>query len=144
MQKILPIFVFIFCLAFFFGNVDAKVLPQAVGKSSFVPKKTVGTATSVSVFPRLRADRKALNVSFGGLTSANSVSYTLTYSQNGQQEGAGGSITPNSASATRELLFGTCSGSVCKYHSNIKNTRLEVVIKLKSGKVIKKKYKINV
>lgn len=144
MQKTLSLFVFAFCLVFFFGNVDAKVLPQAVGKSTFSPKKTVGVATSVSVSPRFRADRKALNVSFGGLTNANSVSYTLTYSQNGQQEGAGGNITPDKASATRELLFGTCSGNVCKYHSNIKNMKLEVVIKLKSGKVVKKKFKINV
>src|SRR5947207_325205 len=76
-------------------QAEAKILPQALGKSSFAPKAVVSSTVIVS--PRLRADRKALNVTFSGLTNAISVSYTLTYSQNGQQEGAGGSLTLDKA-----------------------------------------------
>lgn len=121
----------------------AKLLPQASGKKTVSSYSGAGIAT-VNVSPRLRADRKALLVYFNGLTNATSISYTLIYNQNGQDEGAGGSITPDSTSASRELLFGTCSHGVCRYHSNIKNMKFEVVAELKSGKTIKKRYRINV
>lgn len=145
MRKTIAIF-FVFCL-FVILSIDssyAKLLPQAVGKKVVSSNKTSAVSSSVTVSPRLRADRKALLVSFGGLTSATSVSYTLTYNQNGQNEGAGGSITPDSATASRELLFGTCSSGVCRYHTNIKNMKFEVVSKLKSGKVVKRRFGIRV
>lgn len=144
MRKSLAVFIS-FCL-FVILNTNtsyAKLLPQAVGKKVVSSNRTAASST-VTVSPRLRADRKALLVSFGGLTSATSVSYTLTYNQNGQNEGAGGSITPNSATASRELLFGTCSSGVCRYHTNIKNMKFEVVSKLKSGKIVKKRFGIRV
>lgn len=131
----------IFTALYFAQPAQAKLLPQARGQGT-----TVGTttATGITVLPRLRADRKALNVAFGNLQKATSVSYTLTYTTNGQQEGAGGTISSAGTSATRELLFGTCSGSVCRYHNNIKNARLEVTYTANSGKKYLKRYRIKV
>lgn len=118
-----------------------KVLPHAKSGAS-VGKSTSGTIT---VSPRLRRDRLGLQVYFGNVRNANAISYTLVYETNGQQEGAGGSVAPNEGnSASRELLFGTCSKNDCRYHGNIRNMRLEVTADLKSGKKLIKRYKIKI
>lgn len=122
---------------------EAKVLPQAKGGNKTVTKTTT-TGGGIIVSPRLRADRRALIVNFGNLQSATSVSYTLIYQTNGQQEGAGGSIATTGATATRELLFGTCSTNVCRYHANITNARFEVSYTNKAGKKFLKRFRIRV
>lgn len=135
----LALFVFLFVSI---PSAEAKVLPQA--KSQKATGKAV-TSSSITVSPRLRADRKALLVSFGNLQNATSVSYTLTYTHDGQEEGAGGSVNPaDGNTASRELLFGTCSSGVCRYHSGISNMKFEVTAQLKSGKKIVKRYRIRV
>ena len=138
MKKLL----FVTALIFLFYFIDAvhagKILPQS--KSS---KITVSSGTGISVTPRLRSDRQALLIYFGNLQNANSVSYMLIYQTNGQQEGAGGSVRVSEGNTTsRELLFGTCSKNVCRYHQNITNMKLEVTAELKSGKKLIKRYKI--
>ena len=139
-------FITIFMLLFFFSlssPVEAKLLPQAQGaKQTTTVKSSSGSGINVS--PRLRGDRKALNVSFSNLGNASSVSYQLIYETNGQPEGAGGTISSTEASASRELLFGTCSKNVCRYHNNIKNAKFEVTYSTKSGKKYLKRYRIKV
>lgn len=69
----------------------------------------------------------------------------LTYKTNGQEEGAGGSVNPSQGSTTsRELLFGTCSKNVCRYHPNLSSMSLEVKAQLRSGKNLLKRYKIKI
>lgn len=119
------------------------MLPQA--KSQKTAGKIITKGVSITVSPKLRKDRQALLVSFGNLPKALSVSYILTYTQNGQQEGAGGSVNPSEGNtATRELLFGTCSSGVCRLHNGISNMRFEVTAQLKSGKTVIKRYRIRV
>lgn len=139
MKKLLFITALIFLFSFYTEAVHAgKILPQS--KSS---KITVSSGTGISVTPRLRSDRQALLIYFGNLQNANSVSYMLIYQTNGQQEGAGGSVRVSEGNTTsRELLFGTCSKNVCRYHQNITNMKLEVTAELKSGKKLIKRYKI--
>lgn len=125
-------------------TIEAKVLPQA-GKSA--PKQTSGkvSGSTIGVSPKMRADRRAVLVNFSNLQNAANVSYQLIYSHNGQQEGAMGGITLNGQSSDRaELLFATCSNNVCRYHSNIRDARLEVSYTSKNGKKYLKKYKIKV
>ncbi len=126
--------------------VWAKTLPQSLrgaGKQT-VSAKTTGT--NIGVSPKIRTDRNALIVNFSNLQNATSVSYLLTYKQgNSQQEGAGGVITLNGSSTdTAELLFGTCSKNVCRYHTNIADAKLEVTYTNKSGKKYLKRFKIRV
>lgn len=141
MKKSLIFFITLFIL-FFAKDAEAKTLPQAtkiVAKSATVTKPN----NTIGVYPRLRADRRALLVSFSNLQNATAVSYLLTYQTNIQEEGARGSLPLNSSSnQTQELLFGTCSKNVCRYHTGIKNMRLEVSYTLKSGKKYLKKYRI--
>lgn len=126
------------------ANASAKTLPQArsAGKQTAI-KPVVGNNVAVSA--RLRRDRHALNIYFSNLQRASGASYTLTYQTQGRQEGAGGSIRADEGnSASRELLFGTCSKNVCTYHAGITNMKLEVTGQLKSGKTFTKRFRIKV
>src|SRR5437868_2895115 len=115
----------------FVSPAYAKVLPQALAKSG----KATSLASSgitIGVSPRLRSDRKALLVNFTSLQNALAVSYMLTYTGNETAQGAGGSLTlDGSSTASRELLFGTCSTHICTYHDKITNAKFEVTTQLK-------------
>lgn len=126
-------------LFIFAQTAQAKVLPQA-------RKSTARTASNgISVYPRLRADRKAVIVNFANLQNAKGVSYMLTYQTSTQQEGAMGGINlTGTPSHSQELLFGTCSKGICRYHTGINNARLEVSYTTTSGKKYLKKFKIKV
>ena len=133
----------ILLFSFFSQEAQAlKVLPQA--KSSKNATSIRPSTSGIAVTPKLRRDRHALLVYFGNLQNAESVSYMLIYKTNGQEEGAGGSVKPSEGNASRELLFGTCSKNVCRYHPNLSNMSLEVRAQLKSGKKIIKRYNIRV
>lgn len=126
-----------------FGSAEAvKILPQAQKGAKTTSVRSGGSGITVS--PRLRNDRKALLINFGNLQNAKSVSYTLIYQTNGQEEGAGGTLSSLSGSQSRELLFGTCSKNVCRYHQNITNARFEVTYTSSSGKKYLKRYRIRV
>lgn len=143
-MRFLAIFVFFLGISIVLPKtIEAKLLPQA--KSGI--KRAVGqtTSTGINVLPRLRNDRRALNITFSNLQNANSVSYNLIYQTRGQEEGAGGTVRPSEGQvASRELLFGTCSRNVCRYHANISNMRLEIISDLKSGKKTLKRYRIRI
>lgn len=123
---------------------EAKVLPQA-GKST--GKSVVrSSGSTIGVYPRLRADRKAVVVSFTNLGNAKQVAYSLIYTHGaGQQEGAGGGLNLAGQNSDKaELLFGTCSAGVCRYHSNIRDARLEVAYTSANGKKYLKKFRIRI
>ncbi len=135
-------FLAVISLFLFAQTAEAKALPQA---AKTVSKTVVKATTDINISPRLRTDRRALIVYFSNLQNAKSVSYSLTYETSTQPEGAIGSIsTTGSSSISQELLFGTCSKNVCRYHTGIHNTKLEVSYTLKSGKKYIKRYKIKV
>lgn len=145
MEKISIVVISIFIFTLSFQSLAlAKTLPQSKGgKKAITSQKT--STKGISVSPKLRSDRKALSIYFGNLQNAQSISYMLIYKTNGQEEGAGGSVNPAQGNtATRELLFGTCSKNVCRYHANITNMKLEVTADLKSGKKLVKRYKIKI
>jgi hypothetical protein len=122
-------------------TVEAKTLPQTKGASV---SKAVASS-GIGVYPRLRSDRRALNINFSNLGNAKQVAYMLTYNTQAQNEAAMGGLNLNgSSSQSVELLFGTCSKNVCRYHSGIKDARLEVSYTNLSGKKYLKKYRIKV
>lgn len=126
----------------FTRDVEAKVLPQAQTAKPAVQNTKV---TGIGVSARLRPDRRALTVYFSNLQNASAVSYALMYNTSGQQEGAMGAINfTGSSTASEELLFGTCSKNVCRYHTGINNAKLDISYSLKNGKKYLKKYKIKV
>ena len=135
MKKIFIILIFIFIFTLI-PNITYAVKKTTTTKKSAAP---------FSVSQKLRKDKKALIVYFNNLQTTKSVSYMLIYKTNGQEEGAGGSVKPSQGSTTsRELLFGTCSKNVCRYHPNITNMSFEVTAQLISGKKLTKRYKIKI
>ena|SRR3989344_1191155 len=123
-----------------------KVLPRA--RTGGGTKSTSGGVATerVGISVRFRGDRRAIIVNFSNLTSARSVGYTLSYNTRGTTQGAGGSIDPSTtgASASRELLLGTCSHGVCRYDTGLTNTRLVVTYTLNNGKRYSKSFRIKV
>lgn len=67
------------------------------------------------------------------------------YQTDGKDEGISGIIDAGGEnSTTRELLFGTCSSGVCRYHANITGMSLEIVSELKTGKKYLRRFKVKV
>lgn len=119
-----------------------RLLPRYKGSGDAAKR---GVSSGVVISPRLRADRRALLLYFANINKAKGITYTLIYQTNGKDEGVSGSINSSvSNSATRELLFGTCSSGVCRYHANISNMRLEVVSELSSGKKLLRRFRVRV
>lgn len=144
-MKVFPALLIFVTLFIFTGDAQAKVLPQA-GKSASAKTSAVKSAGStIGVYPRLRADRKALTVNFTNLQNAKNVSYLLIYETSVQQEAAGGALVlGGKANDSAELLFGTCSAGVCRLHNGIKNARFEISYTSVTGKKYLKKFKIRV
>lgn len=145
MKKILILALAIFVFAALINPALAKkVLPRARGTTT---KSTGGATTGkIGVSVRFRSDRLAIVVSFSNLTSAQRVNYTLSYNTRGTTQGAGGSIDPSTtgATASRELLFGTCSHGVCRYDTGITNAKLVVSYTLNNGKKYSKTFRLKV
>ena len=125
------------------------IFPSSVNAAKkFVPKKNVvrkstTAAVGIPAVVSYRGDKQGILMSFSSFSGIDSVSYSFTYSTNGIQQGAAGNITKaNNPLLTRELLFGTCSGGVCRYHSNLANARLTLNARFTNGNTRTKVYKI--
>lgn len=143
--QLILFFVFAMFVAVLPSAVQAKLLPRFTSSGSGASTRTsAASSKSVVVTPRFLPARNGLRVAFNGLSNAKSVSYMLTYTTNGKEEGVTGSVDPSANSTSRELLFGTCSSGVCVNHGKIVNMKLEITSQLKSGKTSIKRYKIRV
>ena len=134
----------IYLLASFFilaTKVDARILPRFQNKG--VARGAVYSGLIVS--PRLRSDRRALLVTFNNLQKVKNATYTLIYHTGGKDEGASGTLDSSAGnSVSRELIFGTCSSGVCRYHTNLTSMRFEVMSELPSGKRSLKRFRIRI
>ena len=139
MKKITAFAIAGFLLTFSVSQVCAKrLLPHLLKTQT---KTTQGIATSV----KFRADRKAINVSFGSLGKATKIEYLLTYNTNAIEQGSKGTIIPASSNTeAREFLFGTCSKGICRYDTNIKDAKFVVTTSLTNGKKIIKTFRLKV
>ena len=102
------------------------------------------TSRGVQSSVKFKSNRLGLILTLSGFGNVSSVSYQLTYTTNGIPEGVSGTIQPTGATETRELLFATCSKNVCRWNTNIRDARLVVTSKLKSGLTVRKPYRIKV
>lgn len=141
-KKILLLIIVVFLLKI--NVVEAKLLPRFQTGSGAAAKKTY-IASGLVVSARLRPDRKALNVYFSNISKVTSLTYTLMYQTNGKDEGVSGSMDSSSGnSASRELVFGTASAGVYRYHTNLTNMKLEVTSTLPSGKQTVKRFRVKI
>lgn len=119
-------------------------IPRTVplNTSTSVNTQTIdGINTSVA----FRSDRKAVNVEFSNLSNISTISYVLSYDTDTVSQGLTGTLTNDADDPTlRELIFGTCSASVCTYHTGIINARLTITTELTNGTRIVKPYVLKV
>ena len=116
----------------------------AARKRARKPKpKTVYVSRGVKSSVRFRPDRLGLFLTFSNFDNLTSGRYELIYESNGITQGAGGSIIIGDT-GTKELIFGTASGGVFNYHTNLTNARLSIVSVLKDGTTVLKPYRIKV
>lgn len=121
------------------------LLPQPVEA-----KKRIGVAAApvkanwkIVISPKIRSDRKALIITYSNLQNVASFTYQLTYEAEGVDQGVYSTVTPLGENSTvRELLFGTCSGSVCRYHPGIQNMKFVVNTVYKNGQRAVKRYRV--
>lgn len=133
----------VFGIFTFTKTAEAKVLPQA--KTSTQRSNILRDFKGIGISPKMRKDRRAIIINFSNLQNASAVSYLLTYQTNIQEEGAIGSLNlAEPSNQTSELLFGTCSKNVCRYHTGIRDAKLDISYTLKTGKKYLKKYKIKI
>lgn len=81
----------------------------------------------VVLYPR--SDGRAVFLEVTKLTGINTVSYEMIYQTKTQQEGTLGTpitIKPSETSIRRELLFGTCSKNVCRYHEGVESGSISI------------------
>lgn len=81
----------------------------------------------VLMYPR--SDGRAVSVEISKLEGISTVSYEMIYQTKTQQEGTLGTpitIKPGETSIKRELLFGTCSKNVCRYHEGVENGSISI------------------
>ncbi|OGG08142.1 hypothetical protein A3D05_05390 [Candidatus Gottesmanbacteria bacterium RIFCSPHIGHO2_02_FULL_40_24] len=117
------------------------------GAKKFIPKKgnakSVNTASIIPVRVKYRADKRAIIFNFTGFSNITSASYLFSYLSNGITQGAAGTISSeNDPSSPRELLFGTCSTSVCTFHTGLSKAGLNITVTMSNGKKISKNYRI--
>lgn len=122
----------------------AKVLPQSIKKDVKINSIKTAPSANILISPHLRSDHRALNIYFANLQNASAVSYLLTYKTSVQDEGAIGTLNLNLPSISVELLFGTCSKNICRYHTGVHDAKLEITYTTKSGKKYIKRYRIKV
>lgn len=141
MKKVLIVIFFLLGVFVLLTKVEARVLPRFKGK----PVARGAIYSGLVVSARLRSDRKALLVTFNNLQKVKNATYTLVYQTDGRDEGVSGSVGSSAGNnLTRELLFGTCSSGICRYHANLANMKLEVVSELLSGKRSIKRFRVRI
>lgn len=141
MKKII-LLIIIGLIFVFSGAVKAKLLPRF--KKAGSGRQQAVSYSGLVISPKIRSDRQALIVTISNLQKVNSVTYTLMYQTDGEDQGVSGTLDSSSGtSVTRELLFGTCS-DVCRYHQNISNMKLEIVSLLPNGRQTLKRYLIRI
>ena len=108
-----------------------------------LPSRAASKVKNPSVSASIAKNKRTVSASFANLTNVKSVSYQLTYSSTKGNQGAGGTVTVGkSTKLARTLTLGTCSNKVCTYHQGIKNGKLSVTFKLKSGGSISRTVKL--
>lgn len=143
MKKTLYIFIFILVLvALSASSVSAKKLLPFLRKATGV---TTSTSSGVISSVKFRGDRLGIIVTLGNLQAARKVDYFLSYQSKGITQGASGSITDTEVgSATRDIIFGSCSRGACRYDSGISNAKFVISIYLNSGRKIVRSFRLKV
>ncbi len=120
-------------------------LPGVILAARVRVRSTGGAVGITYSSAKLSRPTHSVIVTFLHLDRVTKVTYTLSYTANGVEQGAMGSISPTGEiSDSRDLYFGTCSRGVCTPHYNISAATLLIQSTLKSGGTNTKRYRIRI
>ena len=139
MKRRTLIFIFAFLIIFLTVATKQTLAAKKRVRTTAVVNKGVSYSST-----KLSRGTNSIILSLTNLDKTSKVGYLLSYSANGIQQGAAGSITPSGTTDTRDLYFGTCSHGVCTPHYTIKNATLTVTAYLKSSGTYTKRYRLKV
>lgn len=126
-------------------TIQAKrLLPQLQNPVATGQKSGSAKTQGIPITVKFRSDRRAILADFRNLENAQKVEYTLTYTTEGIEQGVVGTINPTTNEEKRELLFGTCSKNVCRYHTGISGAKFIVTTTLKNGRKVVKPFRLRV
>jgi hypothetical protein len=130
-------------LIFLFNGTNVYAAKKFAPRVKSSGVSNVAAVSSIPSSVHYRPDHHGIFMSFLNFNGIDSVSYSFTYTTNGNSQGAGGTISAgNNPSTERELLFGTCSTGVCTYHTSLANARLVLTAKMSNGATRTKSYRI--
>lgn len=144
MKRKIGLFTLILMIGCFFFPAEVLAAKKRTSRGGGTTGTRTTTSRGVQSSVKFKSNRLGLILTLSGFGNVSLVSYQLTYTTNGIPEGVSGTIQPTGATETRELLFATCSKNVCRWHTNIRDARLVVTSKLKSGLTVRKPYRIKV
>lgn len=127
--------------------VSLFAFPVEAAKPRVRTSGTKSTGAAATGYSRAKLSRptNSVVVTFMNLGNVSRVSYTLSYTANGIDQGAVGSLVPSGAATeTRDLYFGTCSHGVCTPHRGIRSAVLLVETVTSSGRTNTKRYRIKI
>lgn len=136
-KKILLVIIFVI------ASIALLSLPTAQAAKKRV-RISAPRGTSYSSAKLSRATNSVV-LTFLNLGKVSKITYSLSYTANGIQQGVVGSLVPSGQGTdSRDLYFGTCSKGVCTPHYNIKNGVLLVSTTLASGATNVKRYRLKI
>lgn len=112
-------------------------------------------AEDIGLILEVRPDNKAIIMEITRLDGIQSLEYEATYERDVDDRSVGGDsrvmdgtapsqieVKESDNKIRREILLGTCSKNVCRYHKGVKEVSFEIRVNLKSGEVGKITQKI--
>lgn len=136
---------FIILLLALISLITAPVTLAAKPRVRTAVSKSSGAVATGYSKAKLSRGTNSVVVTFLNLGNVSKVTYTLSYTANGIEQGAMGSVTPaGSSTDSRDVYFGTCSHGVCTPHRGIQNAVLLVETHLTSGRIHIKRYRIKI
>ena len=136
-----------YVLILFLLTASLLLAPSAyAAKARTRSSAAAGSAGAAVGYSKARLSRgtNSVVITFINLSKVAKVTYTLSYTANGIEQGAVGSLTPTSDTDSRDVYFGTCSHGVCTPHRGIQNAVLLVETQLKNGRTNVKRYRIRI
>lgn len=138
-------FIHLLFLALAFSFMTPTVLAAKPRVPSAAPVKSGAVSSTGYSRAKLSRGTNSVVVTFTNLGKVSKITYTLSYTANGIEQGVVGSLTPSGAATdSRDLYFGTCSHGVCTAHRGIQKAVLVVETQLTSGRTNVKRYRIKI
>ena len=125
-------------------SIESQVEQESSGFSGKEPAKEQSKNAQADsddpiISVQTRTDKKAIILTFQNLQNVTKIGYSVTYTAKGVSKGVKGTIerAGDEAFLSREIILGTCSGTVCVYDEGVASTSIVATFMFKDGVTVK-------